>query len=111
MSIGYLNLVISSVIKLKEIRKCPHLATPLSVLTAFLMTAVCVGYLVIVFACLIKKRDRLNEKKVQDRIGNFYIGIASASDRSWSWLYYPGFLLRRFTFLIIPVIFYNMPCF
>ena len=111
VSIAYINTVISAVVKIKEIRKCPQNATPLSVFIAFIMIALCIGYIIISLVCLVKKRQRLQEKEVKDRIGNLYIDVTSSDDRPWSWLYYPGFLWRRVIFLMIPIIFFNLTCF
>ena len=107
MSIAYINLVIGAYLKLKEIRKCPEHTTPAAAATAFVMTTIIIGYIVIVLVCLMKKKNRLNEPEVRDRIGNMYIDVTINENSRWSWLYYPTFLFRRVMLLMIPLMFYN----
>ena len=72
------------------------------------------AFLAASLVALIVFRKRLTDKKIEDRIGNFYAGVRIIRiDRFFkrSYLYFPTFLLHRVSFVLIPFIFMNHPTF
>ena len=62
------------------------------------------AYPLICAIALIKNRKKLKNESMKERIGKMYVNI-SLHRSKWGILYYPIFILRRFLFIAIPVIF------
>ena len=62
-----------------------------------------VGYPINCFNWLFKNQDQLRKKEVQKKYGKLYEKVAVWRHRAI--YYYPAFILRRFAFVMVPVIF------
>lgn len=78
---------------------------PIKVLYPQMLSAFMVlGYPVMVFFILTCCRHRLHEPAWRGKIGSFYNGV-NINKSPTSILYYPLFLLRRLTFVCLPIVF------
>jgi hypothetical protein len=64
----------------------------------------------IFYMVLRKFKDRLAEPSIKRRIYNLYVDI-SMNEKDSKLSYYPVFLFKRLTFVIIPSVFYWAPYF
>jgi len=69
-------------------------------------------YPFICWKAIYNNSEKLEEKSVQDRIGNLYSDLITRPDhqnKNWNLSYYPIFLLRRVLFVGIPTFFFAWP--
>jgi hypothetical protein len=77
---------------------------PLYVLKCYPLLIFLVGYPICCIYAVLKNRDRLDEKAVRDRIQQLYVGVHTSEIHGYSVLFYPYFIIRRFIFVLIPVL-------
>ena len=108
VSMGYLNLCIAAVVKVQDMRRYPETATTAGIATAAAMLTFLVGYFLVTLIVLVKNRRSLDWEEKRESFGLLYDGIEIHRSK-FAILYYPMFILRRVTFMMIPVAFMGHP--
>ena len=108
ISIAYMNIVISLVVQLVLLEKLEGYGTKENLLQIGGLLTFSLGYGLVSLAVMIYNRDRLDLPETRAKYGNLYKNI-DLHRQKWTILYYPFFILRRFLFLMIPVLLMGHP--
>ena len=110
ISIGYMNFGIAAVVKIQDMQRSPETATIGSIATAAGLVVFLFGYFIVSLVWLIRNRaaSTLEDPETIAKFGNWYVGT-EYNKKKWAVLYYPLFILRRFLFLMWPVLLVGHP--
>lgn len=109
VSLAYMNLNIAACVQLLAIRRSSDPATASALATVTGTFSFLFGYFLFALIFLIRNRDNLDSEEIKAKWQNFYPDV-SLRRSSLTILYYPFFILRRLLFLVIPVVFLDLPC-
>ena len=112
VSLAYMNLGISTHIKVKDMMRSPETADTMSIVIIVIMFALLIGYIIFPLWFMVKYRQLLDMQEMRDKYELWYDGInIDATGRiKWRILYYPFFILKRFVYVMTPVILAGHPC-
>jgi len=110
ISMGYMNFCIAATVKIQDMQRNPETATAGAVASAAGTVLFLLGYFVVSLVWLIRNSDvkTLEKPETIAKFGNWYVGT-QYSKKKWAVLYYPFFILRRFIFLMWPLVLVGHP--
>lgn len=110
ISMGYMNFCISATVMIQDMQRNPETATTAGIASAAGMVLFLFGYFLVSLVWLIKNRNNkaLEEPETIAKFGNWYVGT-EYNKKKWAILYYPLFILRRFVFLMWPLLLVGHP--
>ena len=80
-----------------------------SIATWIILISILIGYIIVCFKVLLKNKINLEDRDFNEKYGAMLEGLNK--DNQNSIYIYPVFMLKRFFFTLIVLIFYNHPAF
>ena len=110
MNLSYLKSALAFVLAIEIFNNEDEKALAKDAFIVYLPLIVLGSIPVICFIALYKYQDRLEEQAIKNRIEKMYVGVSLNRNIMTKYIY-PVFLVRRFLFVLIPIIFPDHPTF